>query len=648
MPSVRLADFDTWRPGYGLATVSVFQANTNTLAAIFTDEALTLAAANPQTLQQMTENGISYGKWSQPLYVGVPYELQINSVDRTGVEVVPLTTLAAQDASEATVIPTGGAVAGNLDDLFARRIDVRDYGVFLTVGTNNASATTNNNTLVAAIAASGALGGGYVEVPAGTYQFTNLTIPGNVIVRGAGRDITILQSTLTGNIATLAGDRAGFEHITLDGINQVTNSIGVFGTNINYVHFNDVMIERFDVGMKRTGGTGSHWKDLWISDCFTAGYQCRGDSNNGLGGAITNERWDGGKVQLCAGIGLDILFKDSPVAGLVFSGIGFDTNTGTALSIVGGQQIRIDENSWFNLNTTNLIIDDAPATTLNGIVNFSNGIEFADGSCGPSAAAVAASGSTSAKAAVNSVITLNNTLQAVAFRRYDFSFVTVNINSPDNNILAQDCREITGMVFGGNSPTAWTRHKTFYRGESAGLTTGNAQTVAWSQELNPGQAVYLEAKVIGRSRSSIDTGFFHIAVSAHRPGASLLYDSSTGSFTAGNIVTGQTSGATARIIAVAASGSTGTLTLQDLFGNFLNDEIITDTGTGSASANGTPTDSAVVLLGSVTSLRAAQQTDVNWAATFVASGGNIFVEVTGDTAMNVEWTVDCEMVLVGG
>ena len=648
MSSIRLSDFDTWRPGYGLATVSVLQANTSTLASIFTDEALTQAAPNPQTLAQITEDGSSYGKWAQPLYIGVPYELLINSVDRTGVENVPITTLVGEDASEATVIPTGGSVAGNVDDLFARRIDVRDYGIFIAVGSNNASSVTNNNTLVAAIGAAGGAGGGYVELPAGTYAFTSFTLPGGVVLRGQGQGVTTLQSTLTGNVITLGGDRAGFERITLDGISQTTNSIGVYGTNINFIHFNDVMIERFDVGMKRTGGTGSHWYDLFISDCNTAGYQCHGDSNNGLGGSITNEWWTGGKIELCAGLGLDILFKDSPVAGIYFSGVGFDTNTGTAVSIVGGQQVKFDEDCWWNLNTTNIIVNDAPPSVINGMANASVGIEFQDASFGPAIAAVPASGSTAATPALNSVIQLNNTLQSVAFRRCDFSYVTVQINSPSNNVLAQDCREITGMTFGGNTPTAWTRAKTFYHGQSSGLTTGNAQTIAWSQQLNPGQAVYLEAKVVGRSRSTTDTGFFHLAVSAHRPGGTLLYDGATGAFTAGNIVTGQTSGADARIINVSASGSTGTLTLQDIFGSFLNNEVITDTGTGSANANGTVSDSNCALLGSVTSIRPAQLTDSNWAATFVASGGNIFVEVTGDTGMNVEWTVDCEMVLVGG
>jgi hypothetical protein len=551
--------------------------------------------------------------------------------------------LIGEDASEATVIPTGASVAGNLDDILARRIDVRDYGTFIAVGQNNASAITNNDTITEALGVAGAAGGGYVECPAGTYQFTTLTIPEGVVLRGQGQGATTLQSTEEGQVITLAGDTAGLERITIDGVNQVTDSIGVFGANINFVHMNDVMIKRFDIGLQRYGGTGSHWYDLSLSDCSTAGYQCHGYSDNGLGGTITEETWDGGKVELCAGIGIDIQFVDSTVAQLQFSGIGFDTNTGTAVSIIGGQQIKFDETCWWNGNTDNILIDDAGPTSSTQGQN-SIGIEFHDGSFGPAIAPIAASGQTAAQPATNSTITLNNTLESVAFRRCDFAYVTIDINSPSNNVLAQDCREITGMAFGGNSPQAWNRAKTFNRGESSGLTTGNAATIAWALELQPGVAVYLEAKIIGRSRSSTDTGFFHIAVSAHRPGSTLLYDAATGAFAAGNIVTGQTSGASARIINVAATGSSGTLTLQDIDGTFLNNELITDTNTGSANANGTTTNQNCVLIGSVTSLRPAQLTDTNWAATFVAAGPEIQIQVTGDASMNVEWTVDVDQV----
>jgi hypothetical protein len=87
-----VAVFDTWQPGYGQASVLILRAGTSDPADVFTDEALTNPADNPQTLLEKIDNSISYGRWSVPLYTGQPYELQINSVDRTGIKRVPLTT----------------------------------------------------------------------------------------------------------------------------------------------------------------------------------------------------------------------------------------------------------------------------------------------------------------------------------------------------------------------------------------------------------------------------------------------------------------------------------------------------------------------------------------------------------------------------
>src|ERR1035437_8536044 len=116
MSSIRIADFDTWRPGYGLAVVTVLEAGTSVPASVYTDTALTISAANPQTLLEKTDGGISYGKFSVPLYIGEPYQLQINSVDETGIETPPLDTLDQQDASDATVVATGANQTIALDD----------------------------------------------------------------------------------------------------------------------------------------------------------------------------------------------------------------------------------------------------------------------------------------------------------------------------------------------------------------------------------------------------------------------------------------------------------------------------------------------------------------------------------------------------
>jgi hypothetical protein len=70
-------------------------------------------------------------------------------------------------------------------------------------------------------------------------------------------------------------------------------------------------------------------------------------------------------------------------------------------------------------------------------------------------------------------------------------------------------------------------------------------------------------------------------------GGTLAYDAQTVNFTVDRTLTGGTSGATATIRADDDAGTTGTLYLSDINGTFQNNETITDTGGGSALANGT-------------------------------------------------------------
>ena len=69
----------------------------------------------------------------------------------------------------------------------------------------------------------------------------------------------------------------------------------------------------------------------------------------------------------------------------------------------------------------------------------------------------------------------------------------------------------------------------------------------------------------------------------------LLFDGGTGTFTKGLTVTGATSKATAVIDKVSGT-ATGYLVLKSVVGTFQNDEVLTDTGTGAAVANGVCAD----------------------------------------------------------
>lgn len=620
MPSIRIAEFDTWRPGYGLASVRVLVAGTNTLATIFADEDLTQSLPNPQTLAERTEDDISYGRFAQSVYVGTPYQLSINSVDETGITRPPLTTLDDQDASLATSMVAGGDQAIALEDHLARRIDVRDYGEFNVVGDVNASAATNNDTLTAALGVGGARGGAFVELPEGTYQVENFTIPAGVVLRGSGRIATTLQSTQAGNVATIGGTRAGLSRLTLDGVTLVASSVGVYAENKDQIVFDDVEIKRFDTGIYRKGGQFSDWWELYVSNCAT-GYKAHGDLAAGVGSALQFNYWCGGKVELCTTIGVEFKYVDTDCIHNVMRAVVFDTNTGDAVRITGARQIAFPECYWTG-NTNDLIVADAtPVTAANTVI----GIEINGGSINGGA------------------VTISGNAEAIALRRVDLTNVAVTLTIPGHNILVQDCREISGVTFAGVA-TAWIRKKLGDRGSSSGVTTAATATKAWAIALASGQQVYLEAKVVARQRNGIGTAFYHLGVSAGRPGATLLYDTQTANFTAGNVLTGATSGATARITADSDSGTTGTLTIQDVVGTFLDNEVITDTGGGSALANGTQSTSSAALVGTVASIRAAQETDATWDATFVANGPEIELRVTGAASKTIEWITDVDVV----
>lgn len=83
------------------------------------------------------------------------------------------------------------------------------------------------------------------------------------------------------------------------------------------------------------------------------------------------------------------------------------------------------------------------------------------------------------------------------------------------------------------------------------------------------------------------TGALKDDISRIGPLNTLPYDTQTGNYTVGLTVTGATSGATGIITADVDAGLTGTLTLSNINGHFVDNEIITDTSTGSSMVNRT-------------------------------------------------------------
>lgn len=622
MTAQLITEFDLWQPGYGGAEVEILVAGTQAQANVFTDEALTIPAANPQTLASLTIDDVVYGKFNASLYTADPYYLSINSAEETGVHRASLDALDGETADNALVTPEGATVARALSDILAEEIYAESYGVM------NAVAATVNATLTAAIGAAAGAGGGVVITPAGTYPFTALSIPSNVVVAARGRGVTILQCQTAGNCVTFTGDRAGLRNITLDGVNLQASSVGLFMKACNETILDNVEIKRFETGLYAKGGRHSDWRNLYLENCVT-GAKLHGDIDSGNGSdgdEFRDNTVRGGKVSNCTTAGIELKYIDQKAWHNTLEHFGFEDNTGKALWINGARHLWLF-GCWWSGNTTNLTVQDGSDTTMaaeNTVVGVkSYGGYFSGGT-----------------------FEVSGTAQDMAFYGMEISDVDFTFTTPTNNILFVDCIEDANVSIAGTG-TKFTRQRSILGDPpaSAGVTTDAVATKAWSIALNPGDRVKILAQVIGNGRNVNDYATYSIGRSAHRPGSTLAFDTQTANYTAGDIVTGSSSGATARIISQSDSGATGTLTLRDIVGEFVDNETLTSNSGGSALVNGTLSHQNVVLLGSLTSIEAATETDAAWDALFVANGPEVEIQVTGAAAKTVEWTVAARVIV---
>lgn len=625
--SFRVEFFDLWTAGYGGASVAVYVAGTDTLADLFYDEALTDEAGNPQTLSSMAAGGINYGKWARPLYVNSAYEMIVNSIDETGIIRPPLTTLVDIDGDGLLVIPTGGDTEVTLADFAGRWVFVADSGEFLPYPNPDASASTNSETLAAAIGRAAALGGGDVLLPAGTFVITDLSIPTGVRVVGSGRDVTVLQTQEASQICTFAGNRAGIARLTLDGVNKQVGSVGLYAKAKTELRLDDVLVKRFETGAHFQGGQRFDVKELYIDGCST-GFKGHGDvdaSGDGLGDEFKYNRWIGGLVSNCTVLGVHLKYIDRKCWHNGLADVGFEDNTGTALKVEGARWTDLDADCWFRGNAIDLHLLDE-ATNVGSEANLLVGFRMKGG-----------------RIAGN--MTFAGRCQDILFDRVDFQSGTYTLTAPSNNILALDCTETGLVALAGTDTTKWTRARSIL-GDApggTGVTTAAVAVVAWSYNLAPGERINVEAVIVANGRNTEDYAMYHKARAVHRPGSTLAYDNQTANFTAGDTITGGTSGASARVLADVDAGATGTLTLRDIVGIFQDNEIITGAIGGSAQVNGVLVPQNAVLLGATTDVQAEVESDAGFAAAFTVSVGAVRIEVTGVAAKTTEWVVSARV-----
>jgi hypothetical protein len=354
--------------------------------------------------------------------------------------------------------------------------------------------------------------------------------------------------------------------------------------------------------------------------------KAHGDLNTGGGsdgGDYRHNAWIGGRIQQCSVTGIEFSYEDRICIANRMEDVGFTDNTGTAI-IVNGARFTMFTGCWWSGNTGSLLVrDDTDTTDTARLSNTVIGLVIDGGQM------------------TGGTAIFRDTAQDVLLQQLDIRDVDFTLQTPIvNRIAFYDCTEDSLVTVAGEGIklVRWNRINT---GASSGVTTDNTATKAWAMQLAPGQIVCLWVSAIGRRTNAAQFFTQQAVIQAQRPGASLAYDTQTANFTAGRTITGATSGAKAVIQADSDSGATGTLTLVDIVGTFLDNEIITDGLTGSATVNGPITLNAVAAptLTNVATLDASSFGGL----TAAANGPELEIRVTGLASSTIEWSINCEI-----
>jgi len=618
-----IEEFTVWQPGYAGATVVIHEAGTTTLADVYTDEGLTQPADNPQRLNSATVGGVACGRFAEPLYTPDSYTLSINGVEGLGIRRAPLIALSGEDASSALVTTASGTrartLAARADDEI-RVVDFGDLGV---------SAAQNTAAITAAIGAAAARGGGRVHMPAGSFTITTLSIPGSVLLVGAGRSATALVSQQAEDVVTITGDEGGLACLTLDGVNLVDGSVGLASVGLTRVLLIDVAIRRFDIAMRHHGGTDHKYQDLFVNSAGT-GPRALGTTDDD-GGAFTGLRWTGGAIEnTTLGPTLELATDDAQVSQNVLTDVAFLNNVGTSgVRLTGTRFTTLQDCTWEG-NDTDIEVTDGTHPDL--AERHTIGLRVIGGRI------------------LDGDITLGGRCQDVVFDGVELAACNFEMSAPENQVLLKNCLEVAATV-SGSETRKLARVSDINRGAVVGLTTDGTTEVAFSYTLQPGEVILLEVRATAEQiNNPKDHAVYHLEQAVRRPGSTLAYDTMTAAFTVGTTIQGADSGATALIVADDNSETTGTLTLYDVEGTFLDNETITEAGddyTGSATVNGTITDADAALLGSpVTHMTV--ETITGWACAIAVSAHEARVTVTGAEDDTVQWQVATQVTVFGG
>lgn len=621
MSGQRIAEFDVWREGYAEATVEVLDPGTRARMSLFYDAALTDPADNPQTLAvRIDADGRAFGKFERPIFVASDYLLLINSVDETAQVKLPLVDLVGVDASSAIAAPRSSGFSRSLRDLFSNRIYAADFG---QLGVTPAQ---NTAVIQLAVGQAAAQGGGDVVLPAGATEFTQLTLPARVHLVGQGHDSTTLKSQVADKVITVGGVSTGLRDLTIDGVSLVAGSIGIYADDAEDLHLANVIVKRFETGIHQRGAKRNQFRDLLISNC-SHGAKFHGDMNvagGSTGGTFEGNSWIGGGVDTCLITGIELSYEDALCRGNAFSSLYIDSNTGNAIKLNGAQYTALRDCFWTGNISDLLIQDDAMASTEDAAKV--QGVKIVGG--------VISGGS----------ITLQDTLEDVIIEAVRIADVDFTLTSPAASVLLLNCTQDALVTISGDQTKLITFNET-ERGNVVGRTTSATVTKAWSSgRLDPGSIIHIEAVAIGFQSNGTNGACYRKQAKFRRPGSTLAYDAQTANFTVGEVVTGANSEATAIILADSDGGSTGTLTLRAIDGEFEDNEPISDPLGGAASVNGVLAHQAVAQIGSTESVGTDFEDVAGWDLTIAAVAQEAEVRVTGAASTTIDWIVDVRVV----
>lgn len=626
-----IAEFDTWQEGYANAVITIYRAGTTDLARVFVDENLSQRSPNPIVLLAQTDAlSRNFGRFPQSLYTPDAYILDIDGSAQTGVQRPPLSALAGEDASLATVAGRAGTAARTLRDRASDVLRVLDFGRLTD------SPAGNGGVIQSAIIAASARGGGKVILPAATIETAPITVPSNVTLAGEGKDVSTLVFRASSAGITITGEDAGVSDLAVDGAVLIAGSVGIAGKAQRRLRITNVTVRRVDIGIRHQGGRDHEYFNVTVSDC-RIGAQLHGDDDFGSttrGDEFSGLVWTSGRIELCTERGLDLAVRDLPCEHNVFQSIDFMDCAGVsrAVAIYGASWTTFNHCYWLR-NSNALWVEDNPDRQLGfheviGL-NISGG-QFLGTETIPT------------------TLTFDGLCQDVELSRLSIAEADVVLAVPNWPIVLRDVTEDALTVSGERVKLA--RWRSQDRGLTAGTTTTGTATTVWRLALLPNEVVHVTVRATAEQVNGTGFAAWFLSGSFRRGPAQLTYDNQTANFSLGRLLTGETSGASGIICADSDSGTTGTLSLADVSEGFIDNEAITDEAGGRAQVVGALAFQNASQIGGTSTHSAvgsnASSPPSGWAVSFQVLAGEVRIDVTGASGASIRWATQVEVVRI--